>query len=96
MYGKPCETPVPLSVKMEELLRVAQKQRDLHLERLRRRGDRRSLPNDMHMDPVDDMKKIYNTWRQDIHSWMRPSTLAAYEELEHNRRYEDAHQLGEE
>ena len=86
MYGKPCETPVPLSVKMEELLRVAQKQRDLHLERLRRRGDQRSLPNDMHMDPDDDMKNIYNTWREDIHSWMRPSTLAAYEELEHNRR----------
>jgi hypothetical protein len=81
--------PFGSALKMEELLRVAQRQRDLHMEKLRRR---QSVPNDMHMGK-DDMKEIYNTWRNDVGSWMNPSTLATYEELQHNSRWQDAHQL---
>ena len=94
VYGEPVDTPVPLSVKMEELLRAAKKRRELHMERLRRRGVHIGVHNDMHMDPVNDMKEIYNTWRQDVQSWMRPSTLDTYKEHERNHRWQKAHQLG--
>ena len=69
-YGDPIETPLPLSVKMEELLRAAQGQREQHQKRLRRRGMQYAHGplEEMRMDPVDDMKEIFNTWRQDVES----------------------------
>jgi len=96
VYGDPIETPVPLSVKMETLLRAAQRQREQHQERLRGRGVEYAYGplEEMHMDPGDDMKEIYNTWRQDVESWMKPCTLATYRHLEQNGLFQGAHQLG--
>ena len=74
IYGQPLEKPVPLSVKMEEMLRTAQRQRMLHLQR---RGFSAEQPDDMAMDS-EDMKEIYNSWRKDVRSWMAPSTLKNY------------------
>jgi len=93
-YGEPIDIPVPLSIKMEELLRAAQEQRDLQLQRLMERGVQRTLSNDMHMHPVHDMKEIYNTWRHDVESWMTPSTLDDYQWLLYNQRNQEAHLLG--
>ena len=44
-YGERNDTPVQLSVKMEELLRAARRQRELHIQRLRRKHPGQSLPN---------------------------------------------------
>ena len=55
----------PVTSKMEEMLRAAQQQRMLHLERLR-----------MVMGP-DDMKEILNTWHKDELEF--PSSLHAPE-----------------
>ena len=93
-FGQPIDKPVPLAVKMEELLRTAQRQRELHLERLKRRcGRAQAPPNNLRMTN-EDMKEIYNEWRKDVQSWMRESTLATYEELNHSCRHQEAHQLG--
>ena len=93
-FGQPIDKPVPLAVKMEELLRTAQRQRELHLERLKRRcGRAQAPPNNLRMTNAD-MKEIYNEWRKDVQSWMRESTLATYEELNHSCRHQEAHQLG--
>lgn len=80
-YGRPSKTKVPLSVKMENLLRVAQAQRQMQMQRLRHRRVRREVSHLMHMHPVHDMREIYNTWRSDVESWMKPSTLAKYKRL---------------
>jgi len=92
VYGEHIDTPVQLSVKMEELLRAAQKQRELQVQRLRRKHPGESFPHDMHMES-DDMKEIYNTWRKDVQSWMRRSTLANHEEMERRKHWQDAHKL---
>ena len=96
VYGDPVETPVPLSVKMESLLRAAQRQRIQQQERLRSRGEPHGFGRieEMYMDPGKDMQEIYNTWRQDVESWMKPSTLASYRELQDNELWQPAHQLG--
>ena len=49
-YGEPIKTPVPLSVKMEELLEVASHRRELHMKRLRDQGDWHRVSADMYMD----------------------------------------------
>ena len=73
---------------MEELLRVAQRQRDLHVERLKRRNVKdisgKTL-TEMHMDG-NDMKEIFNTWRADVESWMRPSKLTEYNAIRYQRK----------
>ena len=95
-FGNPVPTPVPLSVKMETLLQTAQKQRQLQLNRLKRRGVAHGFEpiHEMHMDPVHDMKEIYNTWRLDVESYMKASTLANHKELQSNGLWQEAHQLG--
>ena len=40
----------------------------------------------------DDMKRIYNTWRKDVHSYMQDSTLTTHETME-SQRPQDAQQL---
>ena len=45
------------------------------------------------MDPVVDLKELYNNWRQDGQSWMNPQSLAAYTELQEKGSYQAAHQL---
>ena len=93
VYGEDIDTPVPLSVKMEELLRAARRQRELHIQRLRRQHPGENFPHHRKMDN-DDMKEICNTWRRDVQSWMRKSTLAKHEEMERRGHMQDAHQLG--
>jgi hypothetical protein len=96
VYGESIETPVPLSVKMESLLRAAQRQREEHQKRLRRRGVPYAFGpvEEMHMDPDVDMKEIFNTWREDVESWMKPRTLETYRHLEQKSLFQEAHQLG--
>ena len=89
------ETAVPLAIKMEEMMQTTQTQRDLQLGRLRRRGSAQSRlnPAEYVMDPAD-MKEIYNTWRINVESWMRPSTLTKYRKMKELRQNQQAHQLG--
>jgi hypothetical protein len=95
-YGDEIETAVPLSFKMEEMMKAAQTQRDLQLERLRDRGIAWSSlnPAEYVMDPKADMKEIYNTWRNNVESWMRPSTLTEYRRMQEWGENQQAHQLG--
>jgi hypothetical protein len=95
-YGDEIETAVPLSFKMEEMMKAAQTQRDLQLERLRDRGIAWSSlnPAEYVMDPKTDMKEIYNTWRNNVESWMRPSTLTEYRRMQEWGENQQAHQLG--
>ena len=87
--GKLLEKPVPLAVKMEEMLRAAQEQRELQLKRLRTD----IVPiRDMVMGP-DDMKKIFNTWRKNVRSWMRSSSLEKYDGFVERGNNQAAHLL---
>ena len=91
-YGNTVETPVPLSLKMETLLRVVLNQRQLHLNRLRLRGHESGYVSvhDMKVDPVWGMKEIYNTWRANVGSWMQYGTLATYN---NHKDQQAAHQI---
>ena len=94
MFGDPTPTPVPLSVKMEELLVAAHGQRLKHQKKLQRRGYANAFDplEDMQMH-AEDMKEIINSWGYDVESWMKPSTKEAYTDfLEHNE-HQAAHQL---
>ena len=84
VYGEEIEFAVALAIKMEEMLHTAQTQRDLQLERLRGRGWVWSTlyPEQYVMDSQADMKEIYNTWHNNVDSWMRPSTLTTYRKME--------------
>jgi len=75
---------------MEQMLRAALTQRTLQLER-RRTNIGAEQPDDMVMGP-DDMKEIFNTWRKDVRSWMRPSTLTNYDYWVGQGRQQRAHQ----
>jgi len=44
--------------------------------------------------PDEDMKVIFNEWRHDVGTWMRPSTLKTYNALMDNGRQGDAQSLG--
>ena len=76
---------MPLSVKMEEMLRVPEHRRRLHLISA-------GQPDDTVMGS-EDMKIIYNTWRKDVQSWMRPSTLEMYYWWLGERRNQQAHRF---
>ena len=83
-----------LSFKMERLLTVCKQQREVHITRLRSTGDPRCSAERPADDLLmifndDDMKTIYNTWRADVHSYMKEATLAAYETMPPQK----AHQL---
>jgi len=95
VHGVETETAVPLAIKMEEMMQTTQTQRDLQLGKLRRRGSAQSRlnPAEYVMDPAD-MKEIYNTWRINVESWMRPSTLTEYRKMKELRQNQQAHQLG--
>ena len=45
------------------------------------------------MDSNWDMKEILNSWREDVESWMKPSTLEAYRDLLEQDENQLAHQL---
>ena len=91
VYGDPIEKSVPLSVKMETLLRTSHEQRVKQRTRLRRRGERVKPVEEMRMRPVDDMKEIFNAWCKDVGSWMKPSTLEHYNDLLWYGRRQQAH-----
>ena len=64
-------------------LTVCKHQREVHITRLRNRGDPRCSTEHPADDfsmifGDDDLKNIYNTWRADVHSWMNATTLAAH------------------
>ena len=92
--GEWLENPMSLSYKMERLLMVCKRQREVHITRLRSTGDPRCSAERPADDLLmifndDDMKTIYNTWRADVHSYMKEATLAAYETM----LPQQAHQL---
>ena len=96
-YGEELEKPMPLSTKMEKLLTVCKRRRELHIEYLREKGDPRCSADQPADDyfmtfDEDDMKRIYNTWRKDVHSYMQDSTLTTHETME-SQRPQDAQQL---
>ena len=90
-FGQPLEKPLPLAVKMEELLQAAWRQRQLHVDRLRRSTGRRV---DTHMRMGNnDMKQIYNEWRAHPEEWMQMSTLQVYKDMQRSGQNQKAHQL---
>ena len=40
-----------------------------------------------------DMKEIFNTWRKDVKTWMRPLTLSRYRSQRRRKLYDEAHDL---
>ena len=83
-----------LSFKMERLLTICKHQREMHITRLRSKGDPRcsaERPADDYLMIFDDddLKPIYNTWRADVHSYMKGTTLAAHTTMSDQQ----AHQL---
>ena len=78
-FGEPIEKPVPMPVKMEELLRTALGRRDKYTQAKRdfttpgafAWNRKFFLPNGRMTD--EDMKVIFNDWRHDVGAWMRPA-----------------------
>ena len=84
--GDDVKMPIPMSLKMEDLLEAAEKRRQLALDHLRKCGklDTFSLAGNhysTHQMEENDMKEMYNRWRRDIHSWMNENTLTGYRNL---------------
>ena len=48
----------------------------------------------MRMDPTTDVTEILNTWRWDVETWMKSSTLENYRQFQKNGKRNDAQQLG--
>ena len=87
-----------LSYKMERLLTVCKEQREVHIERLRGESDSRcsaERPADDYLMIFgdDDMKTIYNTWRADVDSYMKDSTLKAHATMRNQKAHQLAKQL---
>ena len=80
---------VPLSIKMEELLRTARAQRALHRQRRHV-----ILTDNMWCLQAEDMRTVFNTWRHHVETWMKPSTLEKYRELQRDGHNNAAQQLG--
>ena len=89
-FGQVVDKPVPLAVKMEELLEAAQRQRELHFERLQNCWVTRE---DRSMTGAD-MEEIHNAWGKDVRSWMQDSTLETYEAHMRSGRTHETHKLG--
>ena len=92
-FGKPLESAMPLAVKMERLLDLAQHQRDRHIDRLRgaSRGEMQ-IDTNMHFGK-EDMRKIFNTWRAQPEEWMHGDTLEKYYRMLYWGQNQTAHQL---
>ena len=92
--GEWLETPMSLPFKMERLLTICKHQRQMHITRLRSRGDPRcsaERPADDYLMIFDDddLRSIYNTWRTYIQSHMKGTTMAAHTTM----GTQQAHQL---
>ena len=101
-FGEPVETPVPLGVKMEELLRAALGRRTKYLQAkldpttdspAQTAWNRQFIFSNFRMQD-DDMIAIFNEWRHDVTSWMRPCTLTTYNAHRENGKMNKAHKLG--
>ena len=91
-FGESVAVPMQLSEKMEMLLEAAFHQRELQLHRLRNSAEQPVVTDDRHMTD-EDMKDIYNTWRKDVESWMKDSTLVKHQHLEQRGKRHLAQQL---
>ena len=70
-----CLEPYSLGMRVETLLQTTLEQRELHIARLRDRGDRRAHGKDYLIFHDNDMKEIMKTWKQQPEKWMRKKTL---------------------
>ena len=95
--GMELDTPRSVGMRMEVIMKKLLEQRRLHIDRLRIDGDAREL----HLSNGDalktlqftsnDMKTVFNQWKQDVHTWMNPNTIQEYQgtrkwrDVRHNR-----------
>ena len=87
-YGEHFDRPMPLSLKMEELLRVVtDKRRDI----VAAAGLSEESLSHHHATPTE-MQDIMNNWRNDVSSWMSTDNQNQYWELK-RRRSQKAHQF---
>jgi hypothetical protein len=91
--GDRVQTPISLPLKMETLLEAAKTQRQLYLEHLPP-WRKRNVVDATHEIEEKDMTEIYNRWRWDPESWMKPGTLEHYNELFASGKNQAAQQLG--
>ena len=86
---------VPLSVKMEQLLRETKARREMFIAFLKQQQDPRG--QEVNLDNLifnnDDMKALFNHWRADVASYMQPATLEDYNWLKEHDRHQAAHLL---
>ena len=91
--GERLSKPMPLAVKMEELLQEAQRQRELHIDRLTRSSRSRRLVNAQMVMDDDDVKVIYNQWRTHPEDWVHSGTFERYTEMLRTGQSQTAHLL---
>jgi hypothetical protein len=97
-FGKLCfvnpsgdyfENPIPLSVKLEDLLKVV-------LAKRREIAAKAGLSDNSlsgHRATESEMKDMTNAWRKNVHSWMCIRNQALYWDLLAQRRAQEAHQF---
>ena len=91
--GEPLTKPMPLAVKMEDLLKEAQRQRDRYINRLTRSSRSTRLVNAQMVLSDDDMKNIHNKWCNNPKEWMHSSTYETYTEMLRSGPKSKAHDL---
>ena len=84
---------MPLAVKMEDLLKEAQRQRDRYINSLTRSSRSTILVNAQMVLSDDDMKNIYNKWRNNPKEWMHSKTYETYTEMLRRGPKKKAHDL---
>ena len=87
-FGQLLERPLPLAVKMEELLRTARRERERILQKLQQPSS-----SNVRIES-EDMIEMWNEWRKDVRSYMHHTTFATYEKHLRNGKSQKAHQLG--
>ena len=96
--GRDAKTPMPLALKMENLLGAVYERRQLVLEKLRkcRKLDPCSEADNYdssHYIAEQDMRDMYNNWRTNVYAWMHTSNSNKYEDLKKAGNNRDAHAL---
>ena len=88
-YVERLEQPIPLSVKMEDLLNIVLAQR-------RKIAAAASLSHKElahHQATPSQMKDMINAWRKNVSSWMSTRSLDQYQGLRDQKRNQDANQF---
>ena len=84
-FGEKLEKPMPVAVKMEELLKAAQRQRQRFLGRISQM--------DRHIRIGEgNMREIFNEWRHHPEEWMNPKSLEHHENMLWNGQEHKAQQ----